>query len=74
MTRYAITVRGELGARMASTIGDVQVSAADGHSVVAASIAAPGELDALVGRLGDLGLEIVSLGQEEHALQHPGGG
>jgi hypothetical protein len=74
MTRYTFTVRGELGARLASSIGDVEVEAAGGQSIVTASIAAPADLDALVGRLGDLGLEIISLGQEEHALSHPRGG
>ena len=68
--RYRITVRGELSAKRAAMLGDVEVRAAHGETIVEADVATPLALDALITRVGDLGLEIISLGQEDIALLH----
>lgn len=51
-------------------LGDVETRAAHGETVVEADVATPLALDALVTRVADLGLEIISLGQEDSALLH----
>ena len=68
--RYRITVRGELSTKLAAMLGDVETRAAHGETIVEAEVATPDALDALVTRMGDLGLEIISLGREDSAVLH----
>jgi hypothetical protein len=62
--RYRITVRGEVSPRFVSSLGIVVVAARAGATEVVGEPATPAELEELVERLGDLGLEIVSLRRE----------
>jgi hypothetical protein len=64
VTRYRILVRGRLTSRLVSTIEGVEVEQSGDDTALLASIATSGELDVLLERLGDLGIEVVSLGQE----------
>jgi hypothetical protein len=64
VTRYRILVRGRLTSRLMSGIEGVEMEQSGDDTALLASIATSGELDVLLERLGDLGIEVVSLGQE----------
>jgi hypothetical protein len=64
VARYRIVVRGRLTSRLASTIAGVEIEQCEDDTTLLASIATSDELDALLERLGDVGIEVVSLGQE----------
>lgn len=65
MTRYRIAIEGRITARLASGLDGVELAddAAAGTALLA-EVEGAAELDRLLQRLGDLGIEVVSLGQD----------
>lgn len=64
MTRYRIVIDGRLSARLANSLDGVELEADDAGTALLVEIASTAELDGLLQRLGDLGLDVVSLGQQ----------
>ena len=59
--RYRILIDGRLTARMASGIDAVELEPHGHGMVLVVEVAGPADLDALLQRLGDLGVNVVSL-------------
>ena len=64
VVRYRILIDGRLGSRLASSIGSVELEPHGSGMDLLVEMAEAGELDALLRRLGDLGVTVVSLEQE----------
>ena len=64
MLRYCVLVDGTLTSRLSSTLGAVAIEPRGGGTALHVDVAGAGDLDALLQRLGDLGLAVVSLEQE----------
>jgi hypothetical protein len=62
--RYRIRIDGRLTSRLASSIDAVELEPTEGGMALLVDVADPSELDALLERLGDLGVNVVSLEQE----------
>jgi hypothetical protein len=62
--RYRIVIDGRLTSRLASNIDAAELEAHEGGTALLVDVANAAELDALLQRLGDLGLNVVSLEQE----------
>jgi hypothetical protein len=62
--RYRVLIDGRLTSRLASYIDGVELEPHGSGMVLLVDVADPQELDALLQRLGDLGVNVVSLGQE----------
>jgi hypothetical protein len=62
--RYRVLIDGRLTSRLASHIEAVELEPHGSGMVLFVDVADPRELDALLQRLGDLGVDVVSLGQE----------
>lgn len=62
--RYRILIHGRLTSRLASSIDAVELEPHGRRMVVVVDVADAAELDALLQRLGDLGVDVVSLEQE----------
>jgi hypothetical protein len=62
--RYRIVVEGRLSSRFANSLTGVELEPHPGVTALLAELETAVELDALLERLGDLGLEVVSLGQQ----------
>jgi hypothetical protein len=62
--RYRVLIDGRLTSRLASRIDAVELEPQGSGMVLLVDVADPRELDALLQRLGDLGVDIVSLEQE----------
>ena len=63
MLRYCVLIDGTLTSRLSSTLGAVAIEPRGGGTALHVEAGA-GDLDALLQRLGDLGLTVVSLEQE----------
>lgn len=64
MTRYRIVIEGRLTGRLAGGLDGVELAQDGAGTALLADVASAAQLDALLRRLGDLGLAVVSLGQE----------
>lgn len=64
MTRYRIVIDGRLTARLASSLEGVALDVDDAGTALLVDVASAVDLDELLQRLGDLGLNVVSLGQQ----------
>jgi hypothetical protein len=64
MIRYRILIEGRLTSRLASSIDAVELEPTVDGMALLVDVADPSELDALLERLGDLGVNVVSLEQE----------
>lgn len=64
MTRYRIVIDGRLTARLASSLEGVALDVDDAGTALLVDVASAVDLDGLLQRLGDLGLNIVSLDQQ----------
>ena len=62
--RYRILTDGRLTSRLASSIDAVELEPSGRGMALLVDVADPWELDALLERLGDLGVNVVSLEQE----------
>jgi hypothetical protein len=62
--RYRILIDGTLTSRLASSIDAVELEPSGRGMALLVDVADPSELDALLERLGDLGVNVVSLEQE----------
>ena len=62
--RYRILIDGRLTSRLASSIDAVELEPSGRGMALLVDVADPSELDALLERLGDLGVNVVSLEQE----------
>jgi hypothetical protein len=62
--RYRILTDARLTSRVARSIDAVAIEPAGSGMALVFDVAGAAELDALLGRLGDLGLTVVSLEQE----------
>jgi hypothetical protein len=62
--RYRILIDGRLTSRLASNLDLVEMEPHGGGMALLVDVTDAGELDALLQRLGDLGLTVVSLEQE----------
>jgi hypothetical protein len=62
--RYRILIDGTLTSRLASSIEAVELEPSGRGMALLVDVADPSELDALLERLGDLGVNVVSLEQE----------
>jgi len=62
--RYRILIDGRLTARLASGIDAVELEPHGSGMLVVADLADTADLDALLQRLGDLGVNVVSLEQQ----------
>jgi hypothetical protein len=62
--RYRILIDGRLTSRLASSIDAVELEAHGRRMTLVVDVADAAELDALLRRLGDLGVDVVSLEQE----------
>ena len=67
-TRYRIVVAGELSRRFAPAFDGMTVQCADGKTAITGVVVDQSQLHGLLDRVGDLGLELVSVnavGDEE---------
>ena len=67
-TRYRIMVAGELSSRFAPAFDGMTVQCADGETAITGVVVDQSQLHGLLDRVGDLGLELVSInavGDEE---------
>jgi hypothetical protein len=64
VVRYQIVVGGRLGPRFAASLEGVRMTSHGDDTALLADLDSTAELDALLSRLGDLGLDVVSLGQQ----------
>jgi hypothetical protein len=64
VTRYRILIDGRLTSRLASSIDAVELEPKGRGTVLVVEMGGAAELDALLQRLGDLGVNVVSLEQE----------
>jgi hypothetical protein len=64
VTRYRILIDGKLTSRLASSLDTVELEPCGSGMVLVVEVADAAELDALLQRLGDLGVTVVSLEQE----------
>ena len=64
MIRYRILIDGRLTSRLADSLDAVAFEPHGSGMVLVVDVADAADLDALLGRLGDLGLTVVSLEQE----------
>lgn len=64
MTYYRIVIDGRLTSRLANRLEGVELEPDDAGTALLAKVASAAELDRLLQRLGDLGLEVVSLDQQ----------
>jgi hypothetical protein len=62
--RYRILIDSRLTSRLASSIDAVELEPTGRGMALLVDVADPSELDALLDRLGDLGVNVVSLEQE----------
>jgi hypothetical protein len=62
--RYRILIDGRLTARLTGSLDAVEFEPHGSGMVLVVDVADAADLDALLGRLGDLGLTVVSLEQE----------
>jgi hypothetical protein len=62
--RYRILIDSRLTSRLASSIDAVKLEPTGRGMALLVEVADPSELDALLERLGDLGVNVVSLEQE----------
>jgi hypothetical protein len=62
--RYRVLIDGRLTSRLASYIDAVELEPQRSGMVLLVEVADPRELDALLQRLGDLGVDVISLEQE----------
>ena len=62
--RYRILIDSRLTSRLASSIDAVELEPTGRGMALLVDVADPSELDALLERLGDLGVNVVSLEQE----------
>jgi hypothetical protein len=62
--RYRILIDGRLTSRLASSIDAVELEPHGRRTVLVVDVADAADLDALLQRLGDLGVDVVSLEQE----------
>jgi hypothetical protein len=62
--RYRVLISGRLTSRLASSIDAVELESHAHGMVLVVEVADASELDALLQRLGDLGMNVVSLEQE----------
>jgi hypothetical protein len=62
--RYRILIDGRLTSRLASGIDTVELEPHGPRMVLVVDVADAAELDALLQRLGDLGVDVVSLEQQ----------
>jgi hypothetical protein len=62
--RYRILIDGRLTSRLAGSLDAVKFEPHGSGMVLVVDVADAADLDALLGRLGDLGLTVVSLEQE----------
>jgi hypothetical protein len=62
--RYRILIDGRLTSRLAGGIDAVELEPHGRRMVLVVDVADAAELDALLQRLGDLGVDVVSLAQE----------
>jgi hypothetical protein len=60
-TPYRIVVRGELSERYSTAFEGMSMLAEDGHTVLTGPVVDQAHLHGLLGRIGDLGLELVSV-------------
>jgi hypothetical protein len=63
--RYRILIDGRLTSRLASSIDAVQFEPHGRGMALHVDVAGAAELDALLQRLGDLGVDVVSLEQQQ---------
>jgi hypothetical protein len=64
VVRYRILIDSRLTSRLASSIDAVELEPTGRGMALLVDVADPSELDALLERLGDLGVNVVSLEQE----------
>jgi hypothetical protein len=64
VVRYRILIDGRLTSRLADSLDAVAFEPHGSGTVLVVDLADAADLDALLGRLGDLGLTVVSLEQE----------
>jgi hypothetical protein len=64
MLRYRVLIDGMLTSRLASTLGAVAIDPQGRRTALHIDVAAAGDLDTVLQRVGDLGLTVVSLEQE----------
>jgi hypothetical protein len=62
--RYRVLIDGRLTSRLASSIDAVELEPHECGMVVVVDVVDAAELDALLQRLGDLGVDVVSLQQQ----------
>jgi hypothetical protein len=62
--RYRILIHGRLTSRLASSLDAVALEPHGGRTVLVVDVADAAELDTLLQRLGDLGVDVVSLEQQ----------
>jgi hypothetical protein len=60
-TRYRIVVRGELSERYSTAFEGMSLLAEDGQTVITGPVLDQAHLHGLLGRISDLGLELVSV-------------
>jgi hypothetical protein len=60
-TSYQIVVRGELSQRFAMTFEGMTLVAEDGHTAITGPVVDQAHLQGLLDRVGELGLELVSV-------------
>lgn len=68
--RFRITVRGQLDDGFGRAFGDVQTSSGDEVSYLSGPLVDAAFLDGILGRLRDLGLELVGVETEELPETH----
>lgn len=62
--RYALVVSGELGDRFAAAFDGMRFERSDGKTIIVGEIVDQAHLLGLVERIGDLGLELISISPE----------
>jgi hypothetical protein len=67
--RYRFIVRGEIGDRFAAVFDGMQLERAAGTTVITGNVVDQAHLLGLVERIQELGLELVSLEQEDQPAQ-----
>jgi hypothetical protein len=65
LMRYLLVVDGRLSQRFAAGLEGVTAEARGATTALSAEVGSAAELDSLLARLGDLGLELTSLSQVE---------
>ena len=63
--RYRIVVRGEVGAGVGAAFAGMTIRSATGRTSIEGEVADQAALQGLIDRIGDFGLEIVSVDQVE---------